>query len=156
MKLVTEVSCTTQEEVEYFPLLEMEVVPGGLMVRAKSPAFAAWFKEHESQNREGKTNPTWNFGGKTFYYPTEKWSYAVPGAFAASGASQPYFSEDRVNMFWLFSTDLAEGVEVLINHPISLNNLEDYFTSTCQQIQTIWTRELRPVVLSAKFKEVLK
>lgn len=156
MKLVTEVSCTTQEEVEYFPLLEMEVAPGGLLVRAKSPAFAAWIKGSEIQRKEGSPPKTWTFQGKSFYYPTEKWSYDIPRVFAGYGGSQPYFADDRANLFWLFSTELEEGFEVLMPNPISLNNLEDYFTSSCQQIQALWSKDLRRVVLSARFKEVLK
>jgi hypothetical protein len=157
LKLATEVVVSTPREMVYFDHLQMDIVPEGLLVKAKAPLFAEWIKSQSLPAGAGTSpsQPTFNIRGSgKFYYPADTWAYQKPYGFAAHGAWN-YFADEKPNLIWLFNTALAEGCEYTFKLPISHNNWEDYFTMCCRAVQEIWVKELRHASISAKFKEIL-
>lgn len=166
MELITEITTKLPKEVVYFDYLTMDLVPQGLLVKAKSKLFSDWIKSSQSFQANGlheywthKSTPSrpclLGSPGQQFYTPLDKWNYSVPYGIAQLPLAE-YFLEEKPNLIWLFAVGLDEGTEVLFRHPISLNNWEDYFTNCCRAIQDIWIKELRTVTISASFKERLQ
>lgn len=155
MKLSTEIITNTPQELVYFDYLTMDIVPKGLLVKAKAPLFAEWIKT-QSQKSDGGKLPTWTLAGSgKFYYPADQWTYTQPWGYAMYNHLK-YFADEKPNLIWLFHTELATGCEMTFPEPISINNWEDYFTTSCRAVQDIYTRELRQASVSARFKEILE
>ncbi len=157
MKLATEIVASSPSEIEYFPELKMEITKEGVEIYAKAPLFSEWIQRSQVSQRDagGATLPTWTRAGVgKFYYPSEAWAYSRANMFAQANMFG-LFCEERANMLWLFHVGLAEGCTTTLKGPVSANNFEDYFESCCRNIQDLYVKELRRVVIAAHFKEVL-
>jgi len=168
MELVTEVSVKLPSELVYFDYLTMDLDRRGVRIKAKSPTFAEWIRTSQTLSSSPQAlsarhplaqllHPaTPEAGTPLFYIPLDTWSYHRSEGIAHPNYTDYFPESDKPNLFWLFHSQLGEGMDLLWQLPISLNNWEDYFTSCCRAVQDIWAKELRRVTLSAKFKELLE
>lgn len=165
MELITELRTKTPQEITYFDYLTMDIVPEGLLVKAKSKVFADWIKAQGIYKDTLSTPALMKLKSTSYakligppdlmlYQPLDKWNYGMPYGLAQWGFGD-YFGDEKPNLMWLFHPELETGCEFLFRTPISLNNWEDYFTSCCKSIQDIWCKELRTASISATFKELV-
>lgn len=163
-QFVTEISTELPREKVYFDELSMQLTPGGLEVRAKSPVFAEW--AHTPVNC--RTTPTGKLSrltltpemlvgpvGMEMYLPSHAWAFSLPGYFAEVNQRELFQDGTRPNLSWLFCKDLAEGAKFIFKAPVSFNNWEDYFLRCTEALSDIYLSQIRSSKMSARMKEVL-
>lgn len=157
MDLKTLLTVTTPNEFQYFESLEMEIIPEGLEIRAKSPLFAKWIKETQTQQQlppiPGMVAPKIGPKEAKFWRPTTQWEWG-PYGFAAMDSQ--YFAEERPNLMWLFNTELDKGCVTHFYRAISINNWEDYFTTCAKSIQNLYLDHMRSACVKLRFSEILE
>jgi hypothetical protein len=146
-----EVTTTVEmpEEIEFFPLFSLESVSGGTKFTVKSPVFAEWVKKNQGKNPL-LLDKKWAALGDLYRTNIRLFPYDVGmGLFIGTGEDD----SSTPNLLWLFHPKLGEGFDFTYPEPLSLNNLEDLFHSTCEELRDIYVDHIRGVKLSAKLKE---
>lgn len=154
MKLETLTACVVKDSLVFFPEFILSLEKGGVRIRAKSPVFA----EFLAQERASKGSTTRDLSNiwrgfpiayvpagslRNFIYPTMTlWGHGDEGPVP--------------NLIWLFHKDLATGIDLTIAHPIALNDLQNYFATTCDLLQEIYVTQIRTPELSAVLREIIE
>ncbi len=156
-KYKIEVTAGMLEESTYFETLRMRMIDEGLLITARSPAFATAISAAANRTPTGKASTqvgtdSWKNGkffsvNRAAFPPRQVEGLAC---FYAQGIH--YFYDSCVNVPWLLHVGLGEGFELVVPYPISMNDFEDYFTRSCAAIQDIYRQVLRKGELEATFK----
>jgi len=146
MQLEHEVSIEMDEGVEYFPHFAVESTSSGTRIEVLSPIFAEVLGKLPRNEVKGKG--AWT--GHTFLIPSPEhledlYINAGGGLFSSDG--------ETPNMVWMLHPDLGVGVTFEVPEPLSVNNLEDYFTSVCEELRDFYLSKIRKVKLKAKLRD---
>ena len=151
MELTHSITTEVSTEVEYFPLFSVESTPKGTLIQAKSELFAELLDSLGAKTAFRGEAKTWK--DHTFHIPkgirhvTTEYTNTYGLFLPDTGAP---------NLIWLFYGDLKEGISLLATEPLSLNNLEDWFTQSCEQLRAIYLNSIRKVKFTASLKEKKK
>lgn len=150
MKLETIITSKTNEKLEYFPELTISVEKGGIRVRARSPIFAAYINGLKTAGSRRDVNAFWrNIGGIEYVHLAFK-----DRVFPANGLWFADADGNAPNLVWLFHKDLEKGMDITLPQPIALNDLQNYFSETCELLQEFYVNFIRTAEFSAQLSEV--
>jgi hypothetical protein len=158
MQLKQTLTVEVKSDDVYFDLFEVESVAAGTLIRAKSKKFGAWFKSLQDKQKVSKANHNKAWVNATFSVPTQIIADNVPGARSEQlnySVRSGLFLDGQPNMVWIFHGDLEAGWELLVPEPLSLNNLEDFFTTSIDDIRDMYLKHLRAGKFSAVLSEVV-
>ena len=151
MELTHSITTEVPTEVEYFPHFSVESVAKGTRIKAQSPLFAELFDAIGGKSNVASDHRAWT--GIVFAIPRNIRSVTADyntghGLFLGDSGSP--------NLLWLFGGDLKEGIDIMVAEPLSLNNLEDWFTQSCEQLRAIYLNSIRKVKFTASLREKKK
>jgi len=157
MQLKQTLTVEVKSDDVYFDLFEVESVAAGTLIRAKSKKFGAWFKSLEDKQKISKANLSKSWVNATFAIPTQviEQSGGTRSEQLNYSARAGLFLDGQPNMVWIFHGDLEAGWELLVPEPLSLNNLEDFFTTSIDDIRDMYLKHLRSGKFSATLSEVV-
>lgn len=153
MRLQTLLDTRVNDAIEYFPELRVSLEKGGLRVKARSPIFAEFLGRSASTPFSAAKGP---WAGVPFLLPKAHYSEVYIDPNGNLFGSNMDSGEQVANVAWLACKDLATGVDVLIKHPIGLNDMENYFTSACAQLQSLYVNHIRTREFTAVLREVFE
>ena len=152
MNIEVTTSVDLDEEIEFFPYFAVEAVPEGTQISAKSPVFADFIAAHQTKSPIG-LSLRWEKLGSI--YRTDKAYFSWDGSAGLFlGPSDDESSSP--NLLWLLHPKLKEGFDFIFPEPLSLNNLEDYFQSVCDELRDVYIEYLRGAKFSVNMKEKKK
>lgn len=148
MRLATETEVLIPEELEFFPHFSVEATDKGTVIEARSPVFAAHINALGLKSNLPKSDLHKVWKGGVYQYPRDfEWNtYSV-------NYSNGFFAGESANLVWLLHPDLEKGFTLVCPEPLSLNNLEDYFTSACAELRQIYLTRIRRASFRATLKE---
>ena len=151
MELTHSITTEVPTEVEYFPEFSVESIHKGTRIKARSELFAELFDSLGEKAKIAPEAKTWL--GTTFSVPRN--IRTVPVEYhQGHGLFLP--ETGTPNLIWLFGGNLKEGIDILALEPLSLNNLEDWFSQSCEQLRAIYLNSIRKVKFTASLKEKRK
>jgi hypothetical protein len=155
MRLTTEITAVVPEEVEFMPLFSVELTDEGVLLKAKSPLFANYFR---TISKASKTRKFKFWPGEYYVDLDLSRIKSSSGAFELNQWDQSLVRGGIVNLSWLSHVDLGseEGMTFLYPDAMSYQDMEDFFTLACEALRDIYLCNLRKAKLSVRMAEVIE
>lgn len=151
MQLQTLLQVKVPDPVEFFPEFTIALASEGVLIRARSPLFARFLegKALIGKKGEGLFNSLWQ--GNNLRSPLPSVNFA--SEWSMHSMDGLFIGDREPNLIWLTHPDLGTGCKVLLKIPISVPDLEDYFTTAVVKLRNIYTSFIREVEFSAQLSE---
>jgi hypothetical protein len=155
MELKQEITVQVKSDDIYFDLFEVESVAEGTLIRAKSKKFGIWLKSLTPGPKINRSTVNKSWLNVVFTVPSILLEEQGGRDHLNFSYRNGLFFDGQPNMIWLFQGDLEAGFELLVPEPLSLNNLEDFFTTAIDELRDIYLKYLRTGKFSAQLSEVI-
>jgi hypothetical protein len=143
------------DEVVYLDYLTLDPQPDAIVLTAKSPVFHSWMKGLA----KGKVMKSDKWAGE--YYKVNLDNIALPnnalgwewnnvgGALSKLGPNGTL-----INLSWLRSCQLDEGVEIQFSQVSAWTDIEDYMNVAADVLKNLYLQQIRRSVLKLRLSEV--